>query len=198
MTETPILFTVRRYRDDDREAVMDLFIRVNQNLAPTDMKEAFASYVARSLTEEIGRIGEYYDSGRGRSFWVATEGSRLLGNFGLEPVEGDAIEVRRMYVDFSFRKRGIARAMLSHAETCARQSGFRKIILSTSSLQLPALALYRSAGYELLRKEKAESSSLKTVGNGILRFYLEKPLSPADSLKIEHPRPVVLPPVHHK
>jgi GNAT superfamily N-acetyltransferase len=198
MAEPHIPVSIRPYRADDQEAVMDLFVRVNLSLAPPDMKEAFAAYVTRSLTEEIGRIGEYYDSGRGRSFWVATDGSRLLGNFGLEPVGGEAIEVRRMYVDFPFRKLGIARAMLDHAESCARQGGFGKIILSTSSLQLPALALYRSAGYEVLREEKAASSSLRTVGNGILRFYLEKPLSPPDSPKIRQPRPVILPPVHHK
>jgi GNAT superfamily N-acetyltransferase len=183
MPEPRIPFTIRRYLDDDREAVVDLFVRVNQNLAPPDMKEAFAAYVARSIAEEVGQIGQYYDAGRGRSFWVATDGSRLLGTFGLEPVDGGAIEVRRMYVDLPFRRVGIARAMLNHAETCARQEGFDKIILSTSSLQQPALALYRSAGYRLVRQERAQSPSLRTVGNGILRFYLEKPMSQPDSSK---------------
>lgn len=189
MTEPPIPYTIRRYHDDDREAVMDLFVRVNQSLAPPDMREAFAAYVERSLAEEIGRISQYYNAARGRSFWVATDGSRLLGHFGLEPVER-AIEVRRMYVDFAFRRAGLARAMLQHAEICARQNGFAKIVLSTSSLQLPALTLYRSAGYELQREEIAESSSLRTVGNGIRRFYLEKPLGLPE-------RPILLP-VHHE
>lgn len=169
-------FSIRPYRPEDQRAVVDLFVRVNEGLAPADMKEAFADYITRSIEAEVGRIDQYYDAARGRGFWVATDGAPLLGNFGLEPAGDDAIEVRRMYVDFAFRGRGIARAMLSHAEDWARAQGFGKIVLSTSSLQLPALALYQSAGFTLLREEIATEASHKTVGNGLLRFYLEKPL----------------------
>jgi GNAT superfamily N-acetyltransferase len=172
-----LAFDIRRYRLEDRDAVIDLFTRINHSLAPPEMRAAFEAYVARSLAEEIGRIDEYYDAGRNRSFWVATDGSRLLGYFGLEPVGDGAIEVRRMYVDFPFRRMGVARALLAHAEDHARTSGFARVILSTSSLQRPALALYQSAGYGLLREEAAAEASHKTVGHGILRFYLEKSLS---------------------
>ena len=54
-------------------------------------------------------------------------------------------------------------------------------MLSISSLQQPALALYRSAGFELVREEIATSQSLKTVGNGILRYDLEKLLQTAEN-----------------
>lgn len=172
----PHAFSIRAYRPEDQAAVVDLFVRVNEGLAPADMKEAFALYVTQSIETEIGRIDQYYDAACGRGFWVATDGARLLGNFGLEPVSDDTIEVRRMYVDFPYRKMGIARAMLRHAEDWAEAQGFGKIVLSTSSLQLPALALYQSTGYALLRQEAAQAASHKTVGNGILRFYLEKPL----------------------
>lgn len=169
-------FRIRPFQPEDQAAVVDLFVRVNEGLAPADMKEAFALYVTKSIEAEIGRIGEYYDAARRRGFWVATDGAQLMGNFGLEPADDDAIEVRRMYVDFPFRGKGIARAMLSHAEVWAQSQGFGKIILSTSSLQRPALALYQSAGYALLREEAATAASHKTIGGGILRFYLEKEL----------------------
>jgi GNAT superfamily N-acetyltransferase len=155
---------------------MDLFIRVNHSLAPPEMRAAFEAYLARSLVEEVGRIDEYYDAGRKRSFWIAADGSRLLGYFGLEPVSETAIEVRRMYVDFPYRRMGIARTLLAHAESQALKSGFRTIVLSTSTLQRPALALYQSAGYTLIREVAATAASHKTVGNGIVRFYLEKKL----------------------
>jgi|GEM_PF-358216 len=174
----PDAFTIRPYRPQDQPAVVDLFVRVNQSLTPPNMETAFTEYVAKSIAAEIGRIGQYYDAARGRGFWVATDGTWLLGHFGLEPADDDALEVRRMYVDFPYRGKGIARAMLKHAEDWARARGFGKIVLSTSSLQLPALALYQSAGYTLLRQEIATAASHKTVGNGILRFHLEKPLKP--------------------
>ena len=81
-----------------------------------------------------------------------------------------------MYVDFPFRRMGVARAMLVHAEEQAQTSGFARIVLSTSILQRPALALYLSAGFTLLREERAQAASPKTVGQGIVRFHLEKRL----------------------
>jgi GNAT superfamily N-acetyltransferase len=170
-------FDIRPYRPEDREAVIDLFIRINQSLAPPEFRAAFEAYVARSLAEEIGRVDEYYHADLNRSFWVATNASQLLGYFGLEPAGDGAIEVRRMYVEFAFRRRGIARALLAHAERHARNHGFSRMVLSTSSLQRPALALYGSAGYVLLRQETAAEASHKTIGHGILRFHFEKNLS---------------------
>lgn len=156
---------------------MDLFIRINHSLAPPDLRAAFEAYVARSVAEEIGRIHEYYHADLNRSFWVAANASGLLGYFGLESADDWAIELRRMYVDFPFRRMGVARALLVHAEQRARNHGFSRIVLSTSSLQHAALALYQSAGYVLLRQETAKEASHKTVGHGILRFHFEKNLS---------------------
>jgi len=48
--------------------------------------------------------------------------------------------------------------------------------LSTSELQYAALALYRQAGYLLLREEVAEMESNKTVGGAIRRYYFAKTL----------------------
>src|ERR1041384_3905074 len=50
---------IRSYSDDDHAAVRDLFIRVNRELAPADLREAFEGYIERSLAEEIDRIGAY-------------------------------------------------------------------------------------------------------------------------------------------
>lgn len=185
MAPFPAPFTLRPYADSDRDAVIDLFIRANRDLAPAGMKAAFEIYVARSIAEEIGRIGEYYDARGKRSFWVATDGKGLLGNFGLEPTQDGAVELRRMYVDLPYRRAGIARAMLQHAETCARQSGFARIVLSTSELQQAALALYHATGFSLVREEIAHSSTHRTVGNGIRRFYLAKSLTAPASSKTE-------------
>ena len=185
MRSDALAFNIRRYQPRDQDAVVDLFMRVNRSLAPPEMKEVFEAYMARSLAEEIGQIDQYYDANRKRSFWVATDGRRLFGNFGLEPADDGAIEVRRMYVDFPFRRSGIARAMLTHAEKHARQAGFARIILSTSSLQQPALALYRSAGFDLVREEIATLSSHKTIDNGIPRYYLDKRLTEVPAPKIQ-------------
>ena len=100
----------------------------------------------------------------------------MVGTFGLERAPDDAMELRRMYVDPSARRRGIARRMLQFAEDECRRRNVSRLELSTAEIQQAALALYRNAGYRLVREETVEGLSNKTVGSGILRYYLEKTL----------------------
>jgi putative acetyltransferase len=153
--------------------VRDLFIRVNRELAPAHLREPFEAYIALSLREEIDRIPAYYAPSRGASFWVAVDGRGLAGNFGLEPV-ATGLELRRMYVDPRYRRKGLGRRMLAHAERVAREQGHARMVLSTSELQQAALRLYRSAGYRLVREEVATAATNRTVGSGLRRFYFEK------------------------
>jgi GNAT superfamily N-acetyltransferase len=59
-----------------------------------------------------------------------------------------AAEVKRMYVAPSARRQGLARRMLTHLETTARQAGADVMILETGTAQPEAMALYVAAGYE--------------------------------------------------
>jgi GNAT superfamily N-acetyltransferase len=164
---------IQPYAAGDAARVRELFIAVNRMLAPLHLKEAFETYIARSLREEIDRIEDYYREKQG-GFWVALADGGIVGMFGLEEVSDDAMELRRMYVDVSQRRRGVGRQVLGFAEAECRRRSRQKLVLSTSELQGEALALYRSAGYRLLREEIAQSASNKTLGGGIRRYHFEK------------------------
>jgi GNAT superfamily N-acetyltransferase len=170
-----ISIDIRLFTVDDAVQVRDLFIRVNRLLAPPHMKEAFEGYIAESLKKEIDRISDYYGEKRG-GFWVAVDGTRVVGMFGLEPSSVDAMELRRMYVDPDVRRRGIAHKMLQFAEHESRRRNRPRMDLSTSELQGAALSLYRNAGYQLVREEVAVAANNKTVGGGIRRFHFSKVL----------------------
>ena len=181
------MLMVRRYTAADRDSVRELFIAVNRELAPPHLKDAFESYIERSLGEEIERIPAYY-SERGGSFWVAVpdltlRGERddgsvggIFGTFGLERRDAVTAELRRMYVDSRARRQGVAREMLRHAEDAAREHNCVRMVLSTSELQQAAISLYRNSGYQIVREEIAVEQSNKTIGGGIRRFYFEKNL----------------------
>lgn len=168
-------FAIRRYADADHAAARDLFIRVNRELAPEALRDAFESYVVTSLREEIDRLADYYAQKSG-AFFVAYEESRLAGMFGLERLGTLAAELRRMYVDADYRRRGLARAMLAEAERICRDTGTPVLTLSTSELQQAALAFYRREGYALIREETGAAQTNKTVGGGIRRYHFEKRL----------------------
>ncbi|MEM7525133.1 MAG: GNAT family N-acetyltransferase [Pseudomonadota bacterium] len=156
--------------------VETLFTRINLDLAPPDMAAAFEAYIQRSLTEEIGRIDAYYAEKDG-GFWLVVDGEALLGMFGLERAGPAAFELRRMYVAPEARRRGLARTMMAHAEATCRTRGADTLLLSTSEAQDAALAFYRAEGFEILREETAEAASNKTVGAGIRRYYMSRPVT---------------------
>jgi len=167
--------TVRRFVDADAAAVRELFILVNRLLAPSDMREAFEVYIARSLSDEMDRLLAYYAEHSG-GFWVAVREQQVVGMFGLEVAGSDAMELRRMYVHPASRRSGIALAMLRFAEDESRSFGKHVLELSTSELQPEALQLYKAAGYRLVREVVTTDQSNKTVGGGIRRYHFEKRL----------------------
>ena len=63
-----------------------------------------------------------------------------------------AVEIKRMYVAPSGRRRGLARVVLAHLEETARNAGADVIVLETGIAQPEAIALYESSGYEPVEK----------------------------------------------
>lgn len=57
------------------------------------------------------------------------------------------VEVKRMYVEPAFRRRGLARVLLAELERSAAAAGHRSVVLNTGLRQPEALALYEAVGY---------------------------------------------------
>jgi GNAT superfamily N-acetyltransferase len=167
---------IRRYRAEDRAAVLLLFREFVAELTPEGRRAEFEAYVQAAIREELGRIEQYYLGDPGQGFWVAERGG-VSGMVGVERHAADAAELRRMAVARAHRHRGVARALLRTAETFCRDAGYARIVLSTSELQQPAMRLYQSSGYRLARTEVAAQRTHKTPGAGLTRYHYEKPLA---------------------
>jgi GNAT superfamily N-acetyltransferase len=167
---------IRAYEDADRAGVIDLFIRINRELAPPEMRERFEQYIQTSIDGEMSRLREVFSEAKRKAFWVVETGDEIIGMLGIESRSNECAELRRMYLDRRHRGRGIAQRMLECAETRARELGFAKLILSTAEVQEAAIAFYRKSGYSLVRTERADTMSTKTVGGGLTRFHFEKVL----------------------
>jgi GNAT superfamily N-acetyltransferase len=173
-SDSPI--TIRGYEDTDYAQVVDLFIRINRELAPPEMRERFEQYIQSSIDGEMSRLRDIFCETRRNAFWVVATGDQVIGMFGIESRGDDSTELRRMYLDRHHRGRGVAQRMLQCAETRARELGFAKLILSTAEMQKAAIAFYRKSGYRFVKAERADTMSTKTVGGGLTRFHFEKML----------------------
>lgn len=170
------LAIIRDYADIDHPQVVDLFMRINRELAPPQMRERFEQYIRTSIDGEMSRLRDIFAETRRNAFWVVETDNRIIGMFGIESRSNDTTELRRMYLDRRYRGRGIAKRMLQCAETRARELGFAKLILSTAEMQRAAIAFYRKNSYRLVKAERADTMSTKTVGGGLIRFLFEKVL----------------------
>src|SRR3954454_17032626 len=80
-------------------------------------------------------------------FLVAEVGDAPAGCGGWRAHEDGGAELKRMYVEPGFRRRGIAALLLGELERTAAEAGHRRVLLNTGERQPEALALYVSKGY---------------------------------------------------
>ena len=168
----PVIF--RRYQTTDYGPVASLWRRINLQLAPAGMEELFERYIAMTIDGELKQLAEVFSEARRNAFWVVESANAIVGSFGIESHGVNDTELRRMYLDESYRGTGIAQRMLDCAQTQARAFGFTRMILSTAQIQRAAEKFYRKSGFIHLRTEVAETMTTKQAGGGLTRFYFEK------------------------
>jgi len=101
----------------------------------------------QGFDEELRALPGMYAPPRGRLL-LAIEDDRPAGCVGLHPWDGDAAEMKRLYVRPAYRGLGLGRTLTEAALSEARSIGYRSIRLDTiPSLMQPAIALYRELGF---------------------------------------------------
>ncbi|MDO8964742.1 MAG: GNAT family N-acetyltransferase [Coriobacteriia bacterium] len=96
--------------------------------------------------EELANFDAWYGGERGRSL-LATIGGVPAGSVVFREFGDGAAELRRLYVRPAFRRRGVARALLSAAEAEARALGYARLQFMTTPEFEGAIELYESEGY---------------------------------------------------
>lgn len=71
----------------------------------------------------------------------------IIGSVGLFPKENGTCELRKMYLVREARGQGLGKQMLEYVLDAARERGFRRIELETSSKLIEAIGLYRRFGF---------------------------------------------------
>lgn len=78
---------------------------------------------------------------------IARVDGEAVGIGGIRHLDTEAAEVKSMFVTTSKRGLGVGRRILAELEAIAAERGCRAVRLDTSDYLLPAMSLYRSAGY---------------------------------------------------
>jgi GNAT superfamily N-acetyltransferase len=100
-------------------------------------------------------------------FVVASIDGLPVGCGGYTRIGDHAAEIKRVYVRPDGRGGGVARAMLEHLESAARDAGYAFVRLDTGDQQPDALALFDSGGYTRIADYN---------GNEFASYWFEKRL----------------------
>ncbi len=101
-----------------------------------------------TLPSEIASLPQPYAPPHGVLLVARDEVGATLGCVGIRESDGDACEVKRLYVRTDARRRGIGRVLVRAAMDQARVMGYREMRLTTVPDEMPGVeALYRSLGF---------------------------------------------------
>lgn len=130
-------------RCDRPEHLVDL-IRLNELWINEHFALEEADRVLAADPQSIGRGG-------GHTI-CAIEDDRVVRAVALFRRDDEHFELARMAVDPACRRRGIGRALALAAIEKATERGAKKISLLSNTVLKPAIALYRSLGFRVVRE----------------------------------------------
>lgn len=134
------------------------FVAVSQDdpLAEPLMAELAVEYATRygGTVEGVGA----WLNGYPVTEFAPPAGGMLIGLLGGQPVTGGAFrrfdsetaELKRIWTDARYRRRGLARSLLVELESEIVSRGYRRVYLTTGDRQPEAEALYLATGYRRL------------------------------------------------
>ena len=149
-----VTVAIRSFRHSDAEAVRRIFARGQMDFAEgTPLEDEARAYVRRSLAADLSDIPANYLDPPGSHFWVAERSGAIVGMVGVQRVNDEEGELRRMSVAGDSRRQGIGRRLLETVEDFCRGNGYSRIALSTVIHLEPAVRMYTACGYRPVRQE---------------------------------------------
>ena len=122
----------------DIAACRELFVEYQRSLG--------ISLCFQGFDRELAGLPGDYSPPRG-GLWIAQRAADLAGCVALRPLDGDAAEMKRLYVRPSCRGKRIGLALAQHAIEAARGLGYSVVKLDTLPSMADAQRMYARLGF---------------------------------------------------
>lgn len=133
------------FRPEFEEQVVELIVGIQRG--------EFGIDITAEQQPDLRRIPAYYQTGRG-NFWVALEGSRVVGTASLLDIGYGQVALRKMFVHPEHRgaARGTAGRLLAELLAWAREREVAEIFLGTTPHYHAAHRFYEKSGFSEIER----------------------------------------------
>lgn len=100
-------------------------------------------------------------------WWVAELDGEIVGSVSIAPADGQGVELKRLYVAASARRRGLGGHLVRLVESEAKHRNATRIVLWTDTRFADAHRLYEKMGYS----RSPETRALNDGSNTVEYFY---------------------------
>ena len=129
-------------------------LTVDDKVELDHVRQFFRNYAAwlcvdlcfQGFGEEMASLPGAYSAPEGRLFYAEQDG-KPAGCVGLRPFSEGICEMKRLYVEPTFRGLGIGRDLVLAAIRTAKSLGYRRMMLDTLPAMRIAVKLYREMGF---------------------------------------------------
>lgn len=139
------MFSVRRYRASDHDAVWEL-----HNLA---LHQVGAHAGNGQWDDDLHNIDTVY-TGDGGEFLVGTESGLIIAMGALKKLAAKHAEITRMRIHPDHQRQGLGQIILTALEQRAHELGYQMLQLQTTAKQVAAQGLYEKNGYTATGKSR--------------------------------------------
>lgn len=102
----------------------------------------------QNIEQELAGLPGKYALPRGAIIVARSRGGQLSGCIALRPFDDIRGEIKRLYVRPAARGLGVAQLLTNAVVEVAKKAGYRKLVLDTGAMMLPAQKLYEQAGFD--------------------------------------------------
>lgn len=133
------------YKDLYKDQIIRLILKIQT--------EEFNIPVSRHDQPDLEQIDTFYQTGTG-NFWVALDGSKVIGTIALIDIGHAQTALRKMFVDHGYRGKdiGIAQALLDTLIKWCENNSVKEIYLGTIDVFLAAHRFYEKNGFQEISK----------------------------------------------
>jgi len=115
---------------------------------------------------DLDHLAAGYFECKDSGFWVAEVDAIIVGMIGVQRINDDAAEIRRLRVRDNFRRQGIAKKLMEHAILFCKDKQFLKVILDVRIERVSAISMFDTFGF-------VHSKERDFNGRKLRDFYLD-------------------------